>query len=358
MPVINSHDEIVARFEIPFRRYLGEDGSVLRPLPEALASPDTAIPLYHAMLRARAFDTRAVALQRTGRLGTYASALGQEAVSVGLASAMRSEDVLLPSFREHGAQLWRGVTPVELFLYWGGDERGSNFAGPREDFPDCVPVATQAPHAVGVAMAFVLRNEARVAVCVLGDGATSKGDFSEAVNAAGVWRLPLVFVITNNQWAISTRRTTQTAAVTLAQKAIAGGVDALQVDGNDVLAVADAVGEACEGARARRPTVIEAVTFRLGDHTTSDDSRRYRDDAAVQAAWQAEPISRLRRYLVRLGAWTDADEASAVAAAATEIDAAADAYLASPPPPPASMWDFTYAQVPAALARERHAQRA
>ena len=176
------------------------------------------------MVLTRAFDAKAVALQRTGRLGTYASSLGQEAVGVGLAAAMRPDDVLLPSFREHGAQICRGVTLKELFLYWGGDERGNDFAGPRQDFPNCVPVGSHAPHAVGVALAFRLRGETRAAVCVFGDGATSKGDVAEALNMAGVWKVPAVFVVNNNGWAISVPVAKQTAAATLAQKAAASGI--------------------------------------------------------------------------------------------------------------------------------------
>jgi len=164
----------VARFEIRYSRFLDPKGTALRPLPDFAHDRAKLVALYRAMVLARRFDAKAVSLQRTGRLGTFASALGQEAVPVGIASAMRAEDVLLPSFREHGAQLWRGVSPVELFLYWGGDERGSDFAEAREDFPVNVPVGTHAPHAVGVALAFKVRREKRVAVCVFGDGATSK----------------------------------------------------------------------------------------------------------------------------------------------------------------------------------------
>ena len=193
----------VARFEIRYSRFLDPKGNAVRALPDFTADRAELVALYRAMVLARAFDAKAVALQRTGRLGTFPSALGQEAVAIGIAAAMRKDDVFLPSFREHGAQLWRGVSLVELFLFWGGDERGSDFAGPREDFPICVPVATHAPHAVGVALALKLRRQLRVAVCAFGDGATSKGDVAEALNIAGVWRLPLVFVVNNNRWAIS-----------------------------------------------------------------------------------------------------------------------------------------------------------
>ena len=177
--------EAAASFEIRFSRCIDREGVPVAALPSGAADADQLRDLYTALVRTRAFDAKAIALQRTGRLGTYASSLGQEAVGVGVASAMHNDDVLVPSFREHGAQLWRGVSPVELFLYWGGDERGSDFAGPREDFPISVPIGSHAPHAAGVAMAFRLRREARAVVCIFGDGATSKGDVAEALNMAG-----------------------------------------------------------------------------------------------------------------------------------------------------------------------------
>jgi 2-oxoisovalerate dehydrogenase E1 component alpha subunit len=337
-------------------RCIDADGIAVSSRPPGVADPERLRALYAAMVRTRAFDAKAIALQRTGRLGTYASSLGQEAVAVGVASAMRSEDVLVPSFREHGAQLWRGVTPVELFLYWGGDERGSDFAGPRKDFPVSVPVGSHAPHAVGVAMAFKLRREARVAACIFGDGATSKGDVAEALNMAGVWQLPVVFVISNNQWAISVPRSRQSVAKTLAQKAVAAGIAGEQVDGNDVVVVHSVVAEAMARARTGAgPTVVEAVTYRLGDHTTSDDASRYRDDADVSRHWPEEPILRMRRYLTRSGHWSTADEERLLHQVAAEMDAAVEAYLATPPQSPGAMFDFAYAELPADLAAQRDA---
>jgi 2-oxoisovalerate dehydrogenase E1 component alpha subunit len=343
----------VASFTIRHRRFLAPGGGTTGPLPAFARDPAALLPLYRAMVRARAFDARAVALQRSGQLGTYASALGQEAVAVGVAAAMRPEDVLLPSFREHGAQLWRGVTPLELLLYWGGDERGSDFAGPREDFPVCIPVASHAPHAAGVALALQLRGEPRAAVCVLGD-ATSKGDFAEALNLAGVWRLPAVFVVCDNQWAISVPRAAQSAAETLAQKAVAAGIPGEQVDGNDVIAVRQALEEALERARAGGgASLVEALTYRLGDHTTADDASRYRDDEAVASAWAEEPIARLRAHLVAAKAWAKEDEERLLAACAAEIEGAVAAYLATAPQPAEAMFDHLYARLPAALAVER-----
>ena len=272
-----------------FRHQLHPVRRSVRPAgrgPAALArEPARLIELYRGMVLTRRFDAKAIALQRTGRLGTYASSLGQEAVSVGLAHAMRAEDVLLPSYRETGAQICRGVSLVELLLYWGGDERGSDFAGPRADFPVAVPIASQCLHATGVAYAFKLRREPRVAVCVCGDGATSNGAFYEAINTAGAWRVPAVFVICNNQWAISMPRSAQTATATLAQKAIAAGIPGEQVDGNDVIAVRHLVGHAVERARSGEGAcVVEAVTYRMSDHTTADDATRYRDGESVSAA--------------------------------------------------------------------------
>jgi pyruvate dehydrogenase E1 component alpha subunit len=285
----------VACFEIHHRRFVGADGKPGADLPVFARDREIITGLYRWMVLTRAFDTRAIALQRTGRLGTYASSAGQEAVVVGVAEAMAPDDVLLPSFREHGAQLVRGVTMVELLLYWGGDERGSDFAGPRRDFPVCIPVGGHAPHAAGVALAFKLRGEKRAAVAIVGDGATSKGDVYEAMNLAGAWALPVIFVVNNNQWAT---RAAQTSAETLAQKAVAAGFEGLQVDGNDVVAVRQAMADALDKAHAGGgPTLIEALTYRLGDHTTVDDASRYRDDEEVGRHWKEEPIARTRAFL-------------------------------------------------------------
>jgi pyruvate dehydrogenase E1 component alpha subunit len=345
---------VVARFEVRRRGYLAPDGTVLAKPPGRLADTASLVPLYRAMVLTRAFDLKAVSLQRTGRLGTYAVSLGQEAVAVGVASAMRPEDVLLPSYRDNGALLWRGVKMEEILLYWGGDERGSRWSGPAHDFPFCVPVGSQAPHAAGVAYAFKLRRQPRVAVCVLGDGATSKGDVYEAMNFAGVHRLPVVFVVNNNQWAISVPLRLQTACETLAQKAVAAGFAAEQVDGNDVLAVNAAAEEAIAAARTGKgPRLIEAVTYRLGDHTTADDAARYRPPEEVQARWKEEPIARLRTYLAGAKAWSKAQEEALVADCQTQIEAAVERYLAIGPRAPETMFDHLYAELPDACRGQR-----
>jgi pyruvate dehydrogenase E1 component alpha subunit len=347
---------IVAKFEIEFRRYLDEKGALVGETPGFAADPKVLIPLYRAMVRTRTFDAKAVALQRTGKLGTFASGLGQEATAIGVGSAMRPEDVLLPSYRDFGTQFMRGVSMEEILLYWGGDERGSDFARAREDFPICVPIATQCAHAAGVATAFKLRNEKRVAVCMLGDGATSKGDFYEAVNLAGAWNLPVVFVVSNNQWAISVPRAKQTSALTLAQKAIAGGVAGLQIDGNDILAVRAVMDEALERAREGGGcTVIEALTYRLHDHTTADDATRYRDAAEVKAKWGEEPILRLRNYLAAQGVWTKEAEEELLKACADEVQQAVERYQAVRPPQVSSMFEHLYAKLPDVLLEQKTA---
>ena len=345
---------VVATFEVGYSQFIGPAGQAAKPLPDHFGDLAVLATLYRAMVRTRGFDAKAIALQRTGRLGTYASSLGQEAVAVGVATAMRPEDIFLPSFREHGAQLWRGARPEEILLYWGGDERGNSFAAAPHDFPNCVPVGSHAPHAVGIALALKLRREPRVAVCVFGDGATSKGDVAEALNIAGVWRLPAVFVVANNAWAISVPRARQSAAQTLAQKSVAAGIPGEHVDGNDVVAVAAAVGEAIERARAGGgPSLVEAVTYRLGDHTTADDAGRYRDDSEVTRHWPEEPLLRLRHFLTERGAWTKDDEEKLLQECAAEMDAAADRYLATPPQDPDTIFDFTFARSPADIEAQR-----
>src|SRR6478736_3388064 len=338
---------VIARFEVRRRSYLAPDGTVLRPLPSFAADADVLISLYRGMVLTRAFDLKAVSLQRTGRLGTYAVSLGQEGVSVGIASAMREEDVVLPSYRDNGTLLWRGTKMEEILLFWGGDERGSLSSGPAHDFPYCIPVASQAPHAAGVAYAFKLRKEPRVAVCLFGDGATSKGDVWEAMNFAGVWKLPVVFVANNNQWAISVPLKLQTASATLAQKAIAAGFSGEQVDGNDIVAMHAAAEEAIEAARnGRGPRFIEAVTYRLGDHTTADDAARYRPTEEVQARWKEEPIARLRSFLAGQSAWSKTDEEQLSAECQQHIDAAVERYLAVKLRAPKTMFDHLYAELP------------
>lgn len=334
----------------------GEGGSG-RSAGGASRDPGFLLDLYRAMVRTRVFDGRAIALQRTGKLGTFPSALGQEAIGVGVASAMLPEDVLFPFYRDHPAQFLRGVTMLEVLLYWGGDERGSDYQGPRSDFPVCVPVATQMPHAVGAAYAFKLRREKRVAVCTIGDGGTSNGAFYEALNMAGVWKVPLVVVINNNRWAISTPVEKETAAA-LAEKAVAAGMEGWQVDGNDAVAVHEAAARAIAKAReGGGPTLIEALSYRLGDHTTADDATRYRDPEEVRREWANEPVARLRARLTAIGAWDKESEAELLKQCALEVETAVETYLATPPRGSDSMFDHLFASLPAALLEQRETAR-
>jgi pyruvate dehydrogenase E1 component alpha subunit len=253
--------------------------------------------------------------------------------------------------------LARGVTMAEILLYWSGDERGMAYAGPqapREDFPISVPIATHAPQAVGVAYAFKLRREPRVAVCVVGDGATSKGDFYEALNGAGVWQLPLVFVIVNNEWAISVPRSRQSQAQTLAQKAIAAGIPGEQIDGNDLLAVRAVLDRALDKARrGGGPHVIEMLTYRLGDHTTADDARRYRPANELDRRQLEDPLLRLKKYLLRERLWNEGDENAALEDGAAKVERAVNEFLAVPTRAPRSMFEHLFAELPTALREQR-----
>jgi len=345
-----------ASFQIEHLQFLDAEGKLCAGVTAPALAKDHAqlLALYKQMLFVRVFDAKSVALQRTGKLGTYASSLGHEAVHVGVGSALRPEDCFAPSYREYGAQFCRGVRPREVLMYWGGDERGNDYSGPRHDFAWCVPIATQCLHAAGAALAYKLRGEPRVAVCCVGDGGSSKADFYGAINVTGAMQLPLVAVIINNQWAISVPRKSQTGAKTLAQKGIAAGLETVQVDGNDLLAVRSAMDTAIARARGGGGgTVIEAVTYRLADHTTADDARRYRDDAEVKAAWAREPMKRMRAYLIAAKIWDDAKEEAWKTECAARVDVEVNAYLESKPQPVTAMFDYTYAELPMDLAQQR-----
>ncbi|MGY6629714.1 MAG: pyruvate dehydrogenase (acetyl-transferring) E1 component subunit alpha [Wenzhouxiangella sp.] len=349
----------VAAFKVDHFQFLGSDGKLLdgQQVPALARDFDRLTELYKLMVLTRTFDKKAVALQRTGKLGTYASCLGHEAAHIAIGASMREEDCFAPMYREYGAQFYRGVKMSDVLLYWGGDERGNDFSGPRHDFAWCVPIATQCLHAAGAAMAYKLRKEPRVAVSVVGDGGSSKGDFLEAINAASAWKLPLVLVIVNNQWAISVPRSKQNTAATLAQKGIAGGLPSIQVDGNDLIACLWAMDKAVSAAREGKGAfVIEMMTYRLSDHTTADDARRYRPQDEVDDAWDHEPIARLRRYLIDQQAWDDEREQALLEESAETVQQAADEYLdivASKPQPVTAMFDYMYAELPHDLAEQR-----
>ena len=344
------------RFSIPFLRYLDYQGRPDTPLPAWTEQNEVLLSIYENMVLARTLDQKAIALQRTGQLGTYPSILGQEAIGVCIGLAMSANDVLVPYYRDAPAQMIRGMQLEEILLYWGGDERGGNFNSASQDLPPCVPIATQLSQAAGIATAMKIKKENRVTVATCGDGATSKGDFMEALNVAGVWNLPIVFVINNNQWAISAPLKEQTATATLAQKAIAAGIDGIEVDGNDPIAVYEAVSTAIEQARKEhRPTLVEALSYRLSDHTTADDASRYRDQEEVKNQWKQEPIARFRNFMHEQNIWDANQEQDLQQRCQARVESAVDKYLNMTPEPPEAMIDYLYEFLPAALESQREA---
>lgn len=286
------------------------DGSVARPdlVPP---DPDVARRLYEHMRRARHFDDRAVVLQRQGRMGVFPPFGGQEAAQVGTAMALSDGDWLVPSYRETAAAMTFGLRLSRVILYWRTSPHGFAMDPGLNLLPFYVPIATQLPHATGLALAAKLRGESRVAMAYVGDGGTSEGDFHTALNFAGVFKVPAVFVVQNNGWAISVPTSAQTAAATLASRAEGYGMPGVRVDGNDALAVWHVAGQAVALARGGGgPTMIEAMTYRIRPHTTSDDPSRYRsEDDAVAWRDHKDPLVRLRRFLDAQGDWSDTQEA-------------------------------------------------
>ena len=339
---------------IPVYQFLDAEGEVIDRLPDWTSNQETLVNYYRHMMMSRQADAKAIALQRTGQLGTYPSCLGQEAISTVICSLMHKKDVFIPYYRDHPGLMMRGIPLSDILLYWGGDERGSASEYWGQDLPNCVPIATQAGHAAGIASALKIRHEPRIAVCSLGDGATSKGDFSEALNLAGVWQLPIVFVINNNQWAISVPLSIQSGAPTLAQKGVSADLPSFQVDGNDVIALHEVVAEAMDRARhGKGATVIEAISYRLGDHTTADDASRYRSSDDLQHAWQKEPIKRLRNFLHHRGFWDEEKEQKLVQEVSDLIEKEVHTYLNIPLPPITDLFDYHYANMPSQLEQQK-----
>ncbi|KTD75038.1 pyruvate dehydrogenase (acetyl-transferring) E1 component subunit alpha [Legionella waltersii] len=344
----------VAQFTVNYTQYLNEHGELTSSPPPFTKNESILKDLYKIMVLTRTFDKKAIALQRTGKMGTYAPINGQEAISTAIGHAMKPDDVLVPYYRDYAAQIQRGVKMSEILAFWGGDERGSNFANNSEDLPICVPIASQCLHATGVAFAFQYRKQPRVAVVCLGEGGTSEGDFYEAINVAGTWNLPVVFVVNNNQWAISVPRDKQSGTQTIAQKAFAAGFDGIQIDGNDILATRQVIGDAIEKARrGEGPTLIEALTYRLCDHTTADDATRYQPADEVEQAKSKEPIARFKNYLTEQKIWTAQDEEQLVLECSEAVEKAVDEYLSTKPQPITSIFDHHYAELPEYLVEQR-----
>jgi pyruvate dehydrogenase E1 component alpha subunit len=337
------------RFQVEYLSILDSDGNLDASL-EPDISPAELKRLYRAMVLGRRLDERMLRLQRQGRIGTFAPGKGQEASQIGAASTLSRTDWMVPSFRETAAMLWRGWPIEKMLAFFAGYLEGGQPDEGQHDLPITIPVATQLPHAVGLAYAAQYRGDDAVVMAFCGDGATSEGDFHEALNFAGVWHVPVIFVVQNNQWAISVPLKKQTHSRTIAQKALAYGLPGLQVDGNDVLAVHAACGEAVARARAGDgPTLVECVTYRLGLHTTADDPTKYRSSEEVAAWERKDPLTRFTAYMKRKRLLDDGLEAEVDA----EIAAAVARFEAMPPPEPLMMFEHVYAELPAHLKAQR-----
>ncbi|HUF92793.1 MAG TPA: pyruvate dehydrogenase (acetyl-transferring) E1 component subunit alpha [Candidatus Limnocylindria bacterium] len=342
------------RFHVEYLSILDSDGNVDAALDPRLPAGEVQ-RMYRAMVLGRRLDERMVRLQRQGRIGTFAPIKGQEASQIGSVATLRPADWMVPSFRETAAMLWRGWPIEKLLLYFAGYLEGGEPAPEQHDLPIAIPVATQLPHAVGLAYAAQYRGDDVVTMVYFGDGATSEGDFHEALNFAGVWHVPVVFVCQNNQWAISVPLKKQTHSRTLAQKALAYGFTGIQVDGNDVLAVYAASREAVERARAGDgPTLIECVTYRLGVHTTADDPTKYRSNEEVAEWERKDPLTRLSGYLRDKGLLVEGLEAQVD----EEIARAVERFEAVGAPDPLVMFDHAYGAPPAHVAAQRAAMAA
>lgn len=285
---------------------LNEKNEFVNKEYEPKLSNETLIKMYEVMHLARLADNRAIQFQRQGRMLTYAPNRGQEAAQIGAMAALEERDWLSPAFRELPAMLYRGVPLESIYLYWYGNEWGSHFDPKLHTLPVNIIIGSQVNHAAGLAYASKILKKDEVAVASIGDGGTSHGFFYEGLNFAGSYDAPLVVLIQNNQWAISTPRNKQTKAETLAQKAVAFGIPGIQVDGNDMLAMYVAMKEAVDHARSGKgPVLVEAVTYRLGPHTTSDDPTIYRSDEEVKEWEKKDPLPRFRKYLLEKGLWSE-----------------------------------------------------
>ncbi len=343
----------VAKFSVKYIQILDESGNVDAKLMPTLSA--TVIKeMYQTMVLTRVFDDKAIKLQRQGRIGTFASVQGQEACQIPSAMQLENTDLVFPAFREHGVFLTRNAPPEIVLQFWGGDERGMRFDKNVNMFPVAITVGGHLPHAAGAAMAYQHLGKKSVAVAYFGDGATSEGDFHEGMNFAGVFKAPVIFICQNNQWAISTPVSEQSASQTLAQKAIAYGFEGVQVDGNDAFAVYKVFKDALTKARAGKgPTFIECITYRLGDHTTSDDATRYRKEKEV-AAWKLkDPLTRLKKYMLKKKLLNEKSDKEIWQNAEQKINDAVTKYEAMALAPGEEIFNYMFGDMPKELEEQK-----
>ncbi|HHT9120820.1 MAG TPA: pyruvate dehydrogenase (acetyl-transferring) E1 component subunit alpha [Candidatus Hypogeohydataceae bacterium YC41] len=341
--------KIVANFNVEYWQVLSPDGNVDKKLMPEL-SPDEIKELYELMLLARTFDDKAFHLQRQGRIGTYLPVKGQEASQVGTAYALDKNDWILPSGRDIAACITRKLPIHMILLYRGGDARGAQIPEGLNIFPFTIPSSTHITHCTGVAWASKLLKQKAVVMGYFGDGASSRGDFHEGLNFAGVYKVPVVFVCENNGYAISLPREKQTAAETIAQRAFSYGFEGIQVDGNDVFAAYAAAKYAVEKARkGKGPTLIECVTYRMGDHSTADDATRYRSQEEVAQWAKRDPIETLEKYMRKNKLLDEKSKKTLFENIKAKVEEAVTVYEKIPPPQPEDMFKYTYAQMPEKL---------
>lgn len=315
---------------------------------------DLAIYLYRLMVTARRLDERCINMQRQGRIGTYGPCRGQEAAHCAATICMDPEDWVVHAFREPSSFYHRGWPLETVIKFWGGYEEGCQPPEGVNDLPIAVPIASQVPHAMGIAWAMKLRGDKHCVLCYCGDGGTSEGDFHEAMNFAGVYNLPVIFLIQNNHWAISIPRDEQTASETIAQKALAYGFDGLQLDGNDALSVYAGTKEAAKKARAGGgPTLIEAVTYRMSVHTTADDPTKYRSDEEVKRWEKLDPIPRYRNYLLERGVLDEKLVEEIEQDVLSEVAGAVERYEASREVNPVDAFDYLFVNMPDEVKAQR-----
>jgi pyruvate dehydrogenase E1 component alpha subunit len=337
-------------------RFVAEDGTPVARPPAAYAEPPVEVlrEAHRRMVLGRRFDTQATALTKQGRLAVYPSSRGQEACQVGAALALRPDDWLFPTYRDSVALVTRGIEPVEVLTLLRGDWHCGYDPAATRTAPQCTPLATQVLHATGMAESLRRKGEDGVAMALIGDGATSEGDFHEALNFAAVFRAPVVFLVQNNKYAISVPLARQTAAPALAYKGVGHGMRSEQVDGNDPVAVLAVLTEAVAHARTGHgPFLVEAHTYRIDAHTNADDATRYRDTDEVERWRAADPIGRLETYLRARGALTDRDVAAVeeeAEALAAELRAGMNAETVADP---LELFDHVYAEPTPQLREQR-----